>query len=73
MHCVFAPQPLAELGARLARAVRVFLLVLLAAGTIAAGVVLALDALRIDHVIAGWGLLAGFSLAGIRAYRSPGS
>ena len=73
MHCVFAPQPLADLGARVARAVRGFLLVLLAAGTIAAAVVLAADAARAESIVAGWGLLAGFSLAGVRAYRPPGA
>ena len=73
MHCVFAPQPLADLGARLARAVRVFLLALLAAGTVVAALVLVLGVAPLDNVVPGWGLLAGFSLAGIRAYRPPGA
>jgi len=73
MHDLYAPEPLAELGATLARAVRVFLMTLLVAGTIAAALALLLGVGRVDHVATGWAMLAGFAMAGVRAYRPPSS
>ncbi len=72
MHDLFAPQPLAELGAKLARLVRVFLVGLLVAGRIEAAVALGIG-FEVDHVAFGWALLACFSIAGVHAYRPPGA
>jgi hypothetical protein len=72
MHDVFAPEPLTELGPRLARAVRAFLIALLALGTVAAVATVAAGGVAVGDAVAGWGLLAGFSLAGVRVYRPPG-